>query len=40
MNAILGAEFSTRIEDVLIRGREVLEPSRQDMLTEGYLPRP
>jgi imidazolonepropionase-like amidohydrolase len=33
-------EFSTRVEHVLIRGREVLEPSRQDMLIERYKPRP
>ena len=33
-------EFSTRVEHVLIRGREVLEPSRQDLLTERYRPRP
>jgi imidazolonepropionase-like amidohydrolase len=33
-------EFSTRVDHVLIRGREVLEPSRQDMLTDRYKPRP
>lgn len=33
-------EFSTRVEHVLIRGREVLEPSRQDLLIERYKPRP
>jgi imidazolonepropionase-like amidohydrolase len=33
-------EFSTRVEHVLIRGREVLEPSRQDMLIERYRPHP
>lgn len=33
-------EFSTRVEHVLIRGREVREPSRQDMLIERYRPRP
>jgi imidazolonepropionase-like amidohydrolase len=33
-------EFSTRVEHVLIRGREVVEPSRQDMLTDRYKPRP
>ena len=33
-------EFSTRVEHVLIRGREMLEPSRQDMLIERYRPRP
>jgi imidazolonepropionase-like amidohydrolase len=33
-------EFSTQVEHVLIRGREVLEPSRQDMLIERYRPRP
>jgi hypothetical protein len=32
-------EFSTRVEHVLIRGREVLEPSRQDLLIERYKPR-
>lgn len=29
-------EFSTQVEHVLIHGREVLAPSRQDMLTERY----
>ena len=33
-------EFSTRVEHVFIRGREVLEPSRQDMLIERYKPKP
>jgi len=33
-------EFSTSVEHVLIRGREVLEPSRQDMLIERYKPKP
>jgi len=33
-------EFSTRVDHVLVRGREVLEPSRQDMLTDRYKPRP
>jgi imidazolonepropionase-like amidohydrolase len=33
-------EFSTRVEHVLIRGREVLEPSRQDLLIERYKPKP
>ena len=32
-------EFSTRVEHVLIRGREVREPSRQDLLIERYLPK-
>src|SRR6185503_11370301 len=32
-------EFSTQVEHVLIRGREVKEPSRQDMLIERYKPR-
>jgi imidazolonepropionase-like amidohydrolase len=32
-------EFSTQVEHVLIRGREVIEPSRQDMLIERYKPR-
>lgn len=32
-------EFSTRAERVFIRGREVQGPSRQDLLTERYLPR-
>ena len=30
-------EFSTRAEHVLVRGREVQAPSRQDQLTEKYL---
>lgn len=29
-------EFGTRAEHVLIRGREVIAPTRQDMLTERY----
>jgi len=33
-------EFSTRVERVLIKGREIREPSRQDMLIERYKPRP
>jgi imidazolonepropionase-like amidohydrolase len=33
-------EFSTTVEHVLIRGREVLEPSRQDMLIERYKAKP
>ncbi|MDX6500656.1 MAG: hypothetical protein QOG23_3916 [Blastocatellia bacterium] len=33
-------EFSTRVEHVLIKGREVQEPSRQDLLIERYKPRP
>jgi imidazolonepropionase-like amidohydrolase len=33
-------EFSTQVEHVFIRGREVKEPSRQDMLIERYKPRP
>ena len=32
-------EFATRAEHVLIRGREVLGPSRQDQLTGKYLPK-
>ena len=32
-------EFSTQVEHVLIRGREVKEPSRQDLLIERYKPR-
>jgi imidazolonepropionase-like amidohydrolase len=32
-------EFATRAEHVFIRGREVQGPSRQDLLTEKYLPR-
>jgi imidazolonepropionase-like amidohydrolase len=31
-------EFSTQVEHVFIRGREVKEPSRQDMLTDRYKP--
>ena len=31
-------EFSTRVEHVLIRGREIREPSRQDLLIERYRP--
>jgi imidazolonepropionase-like amidohydrolase len=33
-------EFSTQAEHVLIRGREVVEPSRQDLLIERYKPKP
>lgn len=33
-------EFSTQVEHVFIRGREVKEPSRQDLLIERYKPRP
>ncbi len=33
-------EFSTQVEHVLIRGREVKEPSRQDLLIERYKPKP
>lgn len=33
-------EFSTQVEHVFIRGREVKEPSRQDMLIERYRPKP
>lgn len=29
-------DFSTRVEHVLIRGQEVMAPSRQDMLTQRY----
>ena len=32
-------EFSTQVEHVFIRGREIKEPSRQDMLIERYRPR-
>jgi imidazolonepropionase-like amidohydrolase len=32
-------EFATRAEHVFVRGREVQGPSRQDLLTERYLPR-
>ena len=31
-------EFSTQVEHVFIRGREVKEKSRQDMLTDRYKP--
>ena len=33
-------EFSTQAEHVFIRGRQVKEPSRQDLLIERYKPRP
>jgi imidazolonepropionase-like amidohydrolase len=33
-------EFSTQVEHVFLRGREVKEPSRQDMLIERYRPKP
>jgi len=33
-------EFSTEVEHVFLRGREVKEPSRQDLLIERYKPRP
>ena len=33
-------EFSTQVEHVFIRGREVKEASRQDMLTDRYKPKP
>lgn len=33
-------EFSTQVEHVFIRGREVKEPSRQDLLIERYKPKP
>ena len=33
-------EFSTRVEHVLIKGREIQEPSRQDLLIERYKPHP
>jgi imidazolonepropionase-like amidohydrolase len=33
-------EFSTRVEHVMIKGREIQEPSRQDLLIERYKPRP
>ena len=33
-------EFSTQVEHVLIRGKEVKEPSRQDLLIERYKPHP
>jgi len=32
-------EFSTQVEHVFIRGREVREPSRQDLLIERYRPK-
>ena len=32
-------EFSTQVEHVFIRGREVKKPSRQDMLIERYKPK-
>jgi imidazolonepropionase-like amidohydrolase len=32
-------EFSTRVEHVFIRGREVNEPTRQDLLIERYRPK-
>jgi len=32
-------EFSTQAEHVFIRGREVKEPSRQDLLIERYKPK-
>jgi imidazolonepropionase-like amidohydrolase len=32
-------EFSTQVEHVFIRGREIKEPSRQDLLIERYKPR-
>ncbi len=32
-------EFSTRVEHVMIHGREIKEPSRQDMLIERYKPK-
>lgn len=32
-------EFSTQVERVFIRGREVKEPSRQDLLIERYKPK-
>jgi len=33
-------EFSTRVEHVFVRGREIREPSRQDMLMERYKTNP
>src|SRR5712691_4688955 len=33
-------EFSTQVEHVLIRGRELQEPSRQELLIERYKPHP
>jgi imidazolonepropionase-like amidohydrolase len=32
-------EFATRAEHVFVRGRDARAPSRQDLLTEKYLPR-
>jgi imidazolonepropionase-like amidohydrolase len=32
-------EFSTQVEHVFLRGREVKEPSRQDLLIERYKPK-
>ena len=32
-------EFATRAEHVFVRGREARTPSRQDLLTDKYLPR-
>ena len=32
-------EFATRAVNVFIRGRDVQGPSRQDMLTERYVPK-
>jgi imidazolonepropionase-like amidohydrolase len=32
-------EFSTRAEHVFVRGREISEPSRQDLLIERYRPK-
>ena len=32
-------EFSTQVEHVFVRGREVKEPSRQDLLIERYKPK-
>jgi hypothetical protein len=32
-------EFSTQVEHVFIRGREAMEPSRQDLLIERYKPK-
>jgi hypothetical protein len=31
-------EFSTQVEHVFIKGREIKEKSRQDMLTDRYKP--
>jgi imidazolonepropionase-like amidohydrolase len=33
-------EFSTRVEHVFIKGREIKEKSRQDLLTDRYKPKP